>query len=241
MKFEEKDAPWYVYDIEDTETFIKELDNDTHTEINEKFTYFDGYDSPEEPQSLFRFALDYNPEAALHISQKEGFTPDMEELKDFVQDITPEDFNNFVAQSIKNSLAKTNTNIDTLLSKDEAEKILYNPSVLSTPDYSDTVSLILDHPEVDINQIVKDDNGFDSHYSGRPLNFLAYAQNKEVFEKALNRPKTNVMVVNSEWDCDGIYYNDQQNPIYKECKKLLKNKQALEIAKNKHLASNLSK
>ena len=236
VEFEEKDAPWYVCQIDDKEAFFDELDNDD-IDINDKYTYFDTYGNTEKPQSLFRFALEHSPEVALAIAERSDFVPDMLEIKEFMVNADPLDMQNFVAQSVRKSLAKADLKIDDILSKEQAEKIFYKPTVLSDSDYSETVSLLLDHSELDINQMVRDEYGND-YYQGRPLNFLAYAKNKEVFEKALNRPKTNLININLEWDCDGDY---NPNSIYNECKKLLKNKQAQEIMKSKQLSSHLTK
>lgn len=236
IRFEEKNAPWYVCQIDSKRSFIEELDND-NIDINDKYTYFDIYGSTEKPQSLFRFALVYSPEVALAIAERPDFVPDAAEIKDFMVNGEVLDIQNFAAQSIRKSLEKSDLKIDNILSKEEAEKIFYKPTILSDSNYSETVSLLLDHSELDINQTVRDEYGND-YYKGKPLNFLAYAGNKDVFEKALNRPKTDVLNINPEWDCDGDY---SPNPVYNECKKLLKDKQAQEMVKSKQLLSNLTK
>ena len=236
VEFEEKDAPWYICQIDDKEAFFENLDRD-NIDINDKYTSFDIYGNTEKPQSLFRFALEHSPEVALAIAERSDFAPDMLEIQDFMIKADFLDMQNFVALSVRKSLEKADLKIDDVLSKEQSEKIFYNQTVLDDPNYSEMVSLLLDHPELDINQTVRDEYGND-YYKGKPLNFLAYAKNKDVFEKALNRPKTDILNINPEWDCDGDYW---PNPVYNECKKLLKDKQAQEIIKSKQLSSHLTK
>ncbi len=236
VEFEGKEAPWYVCQIDDKEAFFENLDRD-NIDINDKYTSFDIYGNTEKPQSLFRLALERSPEVALAIAERSDFVPDMVEIKDFMINANFLDMQNFVAQSVRISLEKADLKIDDILSKEQSEKIFYNQTVLDDPNYSEMVSLLLDHPELDINQTVRDEYGND-YYKGKPLNFLAYAKNKDVFEKALNRPKTDILNINTEWDGDGDYW---PNPIYNECKKLLKDKQAQEIVKSKQLSSYLTK